>query len=62
MQSQSLDSHLLNLLLNISTVKEFKISLSIIPQSFDAKYLNKLKPNFVVLTVFLKKSVPDLKF
>ena len=30
-------------------------------QTFDAKYLNEFKPNFMLLTVFLKKSVFDLK-
>ena len=30
-------------------------------QTFDAKYLNEFKPNFMLLTVFLKKSVCDLK-
>ena len=30
-------------------------------QIFDEKYLNEFKPNFVVLMVFLKKLVYDLK-
>ena len=30
-------------------------------QTFDAKYLNDFEPNFLVLTVFLKQSVCDLK-
>ena len=29
-------------------------------QTFDAQYLNEFKPNFVVLTLFLKK-ICDLK-
>ena len=37
------------------------ISIGIMLQTFDAKYLNEFKPNFVVLTLFLKKSVCDLK-
>ena len=45
------------LFLNISTFKEFVISLGIMLQTFDAKYRNEFKPNFVVLAVFLKKSV-----
>ena len=28
-------------------------------QIFNEKYLDELKPNFVVLTVFLKKSICD---
>ena len=51
----------LNLLLKISTVEEFLISIGIMLQTFDAKCLNEFKPNFVVLTVFLRKSVCDLK-
>ena len=51
MQSQSLGSHLLILLLKISTVEEFLISIGIMLQTFDAKYVNELKPDFVVLTV-----------
>ena len=31
-------------------------------QTFDAKYLNEFKANFVVLTIFLKKSVSDLNY
>ena len=49
------------LFLNISTLEEFLISIGIMLQTFDAKYLNEFKPNFVELTVFLKKSVCDLK-
>ena len=49
------------LFLNISTLEEFLISIGIMLQTFDAKYLNEFKPNFGVLTVFLKKSVCDLK-
>ena len=49
------------LLLNISTLEEFLTSIGIMLQTFDAKYLDAFKPNFVLLTVFLKKSVCDLK-
>ena len=56
-----LGSHLLILFLKVSTVEEFLISIGIILQTFDAKCLNEFKPNFVVLTVFLRKSVCDLK-
>ena len=49
------------LLLNISTLEEFLTSIGIMLQTFDAKYLNEFKPDFVVLTVFLKKSVCDFK-
>ena len=31
-------------------------------QTFDAKYINEFKRNFVVLMVFLKKSVCDLNY
>ena len=41
--------------------EEFLISLVITLQTFDAKYLNTFKPNFVVLAVFQEKSVCDLK-
>ena len=34
---------------------------SIMLQTFDAKYLNEYKPDFVVLTLFLKEYVCDLK-
>ena len=37
------------------------ISIGIMLQTFDAKYLNEFKPNFVVLMVFPKKIVCDLK-
>ena len=46
--------HPLILCLNISTLEEFLISIGIILQTFDAKYLNEFKPNFVLLTVFLE--------
>ena len=45
----------------ISTVEDFLISIGIMLQTFDAKCLNEFKPNFVVLTVLLRKSVCDLK-
>ena len=61
MQSQSLGSHLLILFHKLSTLQEFLISIGIMLQTFDAKYFNEFKPYFVVLTVFLKKSVCDLK-
>ena len=51
----------LNLLLKISTVEEFLISIGIMLQTFDAKCPKEFKPNFVVMTVFLRKSVCDLK-
>ena len=49
------------LFLKISTLEESLISIGIMLQTFDAKYLNEFKPNFVVLMLFLKKSVCDLK-
>ena len=61
MQSQSLGSHLVILLLNISAAREFLISIGIMLQTFGAKYLNEFKPKFKVLTVFLKKTVCDVK-
>ena len=48
------------LFLKSSTLEKFLMSLGIMLQTFDAKYLNAFKPNFVALTVFLKKSVCDL--
>ena len=56
-----LGSHLVILFLIISTLEEFLISIGVTLQTFDAKYLNEFIPNFMVLTVFLKKSVCDLK-
>ena len=61
MYSQLLGSQLLILFLNIPTLKEFLILIGLMPQTFDAKYFNEFKPNLVVLTVFLRKSVRDLK-
>ena len=49
------------LVLNISAFEELLISVGIMLQTSDAKYLNEFKPNFVVLTVFLIKSVCDHK-
>ena len=43
----------LNLLLKISTVEEFLISIGIMLQTFDAKYLNMFKPHFVILNYSL---------
>ena len=37
------------------TLEKFLMSIGIMPQIFDAKYLNAFKLNFVALTVFLKK-------
>ena len=45
------------LFLNISKLKEILISIGIMLQTFDTKYLIEFKPNFVVLAVSLKKSV-----
>ena len=45
----------------ISTVEEFLVSVGVMLQTFDAKCLNEFEPNFVVLTVFLRKSVFDFK-
>ena len=61
MYSQLLGSQLLILFLNIPTLKEFLILIGLMLQTFDAKYFNEFKPNLVVLTVFLRKSVRDLK-
>ena len=47
---------------NISTLREFLVFIVFMPQTLHAKYLNGFKPNFVVLTVFLKKSVSDLNY
>ena len=41
MQPQSLESHLLILLLKISTAEEFLISIGIMLQTFDAKCFNE---------------------
>ena len=45
------------LFLNISKLKEILISIGIMLQTFDTKYLIEFKPNFVVLAVSLKKFV-----
>ena len=45
------------LFLNISKLKDILISIGIMLQTFDTKYLIEFKPNFVVLAVSLKKSV-----
>ena len=51
----------LTLLLKTSTDDEFLISMGIKLQTFDSQCLNEFKPISVVVTLFLRKSVCDLK-
>ena len=55
-----LQLYLFILLIKMSTLAESFISKIIMIHTFEIKYFNEFKINFVVLTVFLKKSVWDL--
>ena len=56
-----LQLYLFILLIKISTLAESLICKVNHFHTFETKYLNEFKPNFVVFTVFPKKSVWDLK-